>query len=173
MNIGIDEQTKARLQSVILGFESAKSKGYITVAEQRMIQELNQRIQVEINLCNNVDDLKFWELLENAFYAIKKQLFRQESLNTCLVSENIQLKTMAIIENAIATDLIERFDEMQNHCHNRSTDVMRIQKVNKSLLRTNNRLKNDRKTEKRIIRKSRHAAAVSERNKVRSKTKRP
>ena len=171
MNIGIDEQTKARLDTLILGFERAKSSGCITEAEQRTIRELNQRIQIEINLCNDVETLKFWELLENALHYIKKQLFRQESLNNCLVSENTGLKVSIhklTESNLVIKDFYEGID---NRHYDKSMEVMRIKKANKSLLRTNNRLKNDRKTEKRVIRKSRHAAAVAKRNKARTKAK--
>ena len=170
MNIGIDEPTKARLDTLILGFERAKSSGYITVKEQRTIQQLNQRIQIEINLCNNVEHLKFWELLENALHYIKKQLFRQESLNNCLVSENIGLKIS--IHKATESNLVMRdfYEGIDNRHYDKIMELMRIKKVNKSLLITNNRLKNDSKTEKRIIRKSRHAAAVAERNKARTKS---
>jgi hypothetical protein len=161
-------EIKARLDECIIGFQMAKSKGFLTDAEQKDIKQLGERLKVIIHNCNNIEQLKFWELLENAFFAIKKQLYRQEALNNVFHSENIKLKIEMIKSNELVVNVGERLEDILNVSYEKTKKIKACEKENKTLKRTNKRLKNDRKTEKRIIRKSKRINAARERYKART-----
>jgi hypothetical protein len=143
--MGIDAETKHRLNEVILGFSIAQSKVNISKEEHEKIRQLEAKIKIEVHLTENIKALQFWELVEESLFAIKKQLFREEHKNRVLLDENIKTK----IQNQKILDL---YGELANHAHLQSTKANQLRRKNRILTKRNNRLSYDSQTKKRIVR---------------------